>query len=178
MSLSPSAPAGEGNAIPLTGEHDPLALRQAFGAFATGVAVITTRAADGAPVGITVNSLSSLSLSPALLLWSLARTSRSHGAFLAASHFAVHVLAAGQQPLCRQFSGPPEQRFAGVALDHGDEGVPLLREFLARFECRTSFHHDGGDHSIIVGQIQRFEATQDAPLLFFRGTTAFLHPTG
>lgn len=155
-------------------EQDPAELRRAFGLFATGVAVVTARDPDGAPLGMTINSLVSLSLSPALLLWSLAKRSRNHSAFLSASHFAIHVLEEGQHALCRQFAGLPEDRLRGVALEYGITGVPLLSRYLARFECRTCLHHDGGDHSIVIGRILDVRRNPGRPLLFFQGDTAFL----
>ena len=101
-------------------------LRRAFGRFTTGVAVITTRATDGRPVGLTANSLVPLSLEPPLLAWSLARRSGSLGTFLAAPWFAVNVLAHDQEDLSRRFAGPAGERFADLDWRSGLGGCPLL----------------------------------------------------
>lgn len=108
-------------------------LRQALGRFTTGVAVITSRAMDGRPVGLTANSLLPLSLKPPLLAWSLARRSGSLDTFLAAPWFAVNVLAHGQEDLSRRFAGPAGERFADLAWRSGLGGCPLLEGCLATF---------------------------------------------
>lgn len=154
--------------------HDPAELRRAFGLFATGVAVVTARRRDGTPLGMTINSFASLSLSPALLLWSLSRQSRSHADFLGAEHFAIHVLEEAQQALCRQFAASPERRFDGVELESGLGGLPLLRDCLARYQCRTVQHHEGGDHHIIVGEVVDIDSRPGRPLVFFQGQMKFL----
>lgn len=152
-----------------TGAHDPRALRNALGSFPTGVTVMTTLRADGSPVGLTVNSFASVSLDPALVLWSLAAKSPSLGAFRAATHFCVNVLAADQEALCRRFATPDTDKFAGVAWEPGGTGMPVLDGCVATFECTSAFNNWGGDHVIFVGHVERY-GTRDAPaLLFHRG---------
>lgn len=149
---------------------DARALRRAFGQFATGVTVITTREADRpAPVGITVNSFASVSLDPPLILWSAARSSMRHAHFSGAQAFAVHVLAADQRSLADRFSRSGD---GFDALPHAlnPEDVPILPGTLARFECRTEATHEGGDHTIIIGRVLRFEVRDGAlPLVFAQG---------
>lgn len=153
-------------------QPDEAQLRAAFGTFATGVAVVTAQTQDGRPMGMTINSLTSLSLSPALLLWSVAKKSRSHDDYVAASHFAIHVLGAHQEHLCRQFTRHThEERFQGIELAFNARGVPLLADPLACFECATHACHDGGDHTIVVGKILSARLSHGKPLLFFRGQT-------
>ena len=149
---------------------DPRDLRRALGQFATGVTVITTREADSpAPIGITVNSFASVSLDPPLILWSAARASMRHAHFSGAQAFAVHVLARGQGPLAERFARSGDG-FAGLGHDLNPEGVPILPETLARFECRTEATHEGGDHTIIIGRVLRFSTTPGAePLVFAQG---------
>jgi flavin reductase (DIM6/NTAB) family NADH-FMN oxidoreductase RutF len=148
---------------------DRRALRGALGCFATGVTVMTTLRADGAPVGLTVNSFASVSLDPPLVLWSLASHSPSLDAFRAARHFCVNVLAADQEALCRRFATPEADKFAGVEWTTGEGGIPVLGGCIATFECSSAFNNWGGDHVIFVGRVERF-ATRDAPaLLFHRG---------
>lgn len=152
-------------------DFDSRRLRDAFGHFATGVAIVTARAPDGEKLGITVNSLASLSLQPALLLWSIATSSRNHPLFAARQvrHFAVHVLGEDQQELCRRFSQRHGDRFMDVQASANGHGVPLLPGCLVRFECTTDRVLPGGDHSIVIGRIDRINEHPGEPLLFHRG---------
>jgi 3-hydroxy-9,10-secoandrosta-1,3,5(10)-triene-9,17-dione monooxygenase reductase component len=151
---------------------DKRAFRSALGAFTTGVTVVTTRDAAGRDVGLTVNSFNSVSLEPPLVLWSLARNAASLPAFLEAGHFAVHILAADQEPLSNRFAQRGADKFAGLALQRGEGGVPLLTGCSARFCCRTAYRHEGGDHEIFVGEVLDFEAFERAPLVFHKGAYA------
>ncbi len=146
-------------------------LRQAFGAFATGVTVVTT-AFEGKRYGVTANSFSSVSLEPPMVLWSLARTSASFAAFENASAFAVHILAADQQSISDRFASKGIDKFAGVEALEGLEGVPLLKGCAARFECRTEFRYEGGDHLIFVGEVAALDHAPSEPLLFHGGRYA------
>jgi flavin reductase (DIM6/NTAB) family NADH-FMN oxidoreductase RutF len=148
---------------------DPRELRNALGRFATGVAVVTARAAGGMPIGLTVNSVVAVSLEPPLAAWSLAASSRSLPAFLAAPYFALNVLAADQEPISRRFaSAPASERFAGIAWRPGLAGVPLLEGCLARLECRAVRRIEAGDHWLLLGAPERLAyAAAGAPLLFF-----------
>lgn len=157
--------------------RDGRAFRHALGSFATGVTVVTTADASGQRFGVTANSFSSVSLDPPLVLWSLSNRSSSLAAFRDCSHFAIHVLRSSQIRTSNQFARPGD-KFAGVELDSGTRGTPLLREFLARFECRNHRAYEGGDHTILLGEVERFEFTDDEPLLFVQGEygAASLHP--
>ena len=143
--------------------------RQALGAFTTGVTIVTTVDAAGKPVGVTANSFNSVSLAPPMVLWSLARTSANIGTFLAARHFAVHILASDQQTLATRFSQKGTDRFAGLKVGSGIDGIALLDGCAARFECRTAFQYEGGDHVIFVGEVLNFEHCESEPLVFKRG---------
>jgi flavin reductase (DIM6/NTAB) family NADH-FMN oxidoreductase RutF len=122
---------------PVDTASDTRRLRDTLGAYPTGVTVVTTRGPDGRAVGLTVNSFASLSLEPPLLLWSLANRSPNRRAFRAASHFAINVLAAGQETLARRFANPAvADKFDGVAWQPSPaHGVPLLDGALAHFVC-------------------------------------------
>ena len=154
---------------PGDGAVDARELRHALGHYATGVAVVTARAHDGAPAGLTCNSFTSVSLDPPLVQWSIARASRFHAAMAGASHFAVHVLERRQLELARQFSSRQPDRFAGVELEDGLAGLPLLRHFHARFQCQSHARHDAGDHTILIGRVLRFDEREGEPLVFYRG---------
>jgi flavin reductase (DIM6/NTAB) family NADH-FMN oxidoreductase RutF len=148
---------------------DTLALRQALGEFATGVTVVTARSPDGRPVGITVNSFAAVSLEPPLVLWSLGRQSPLHEVFESCTHWAVNVLAAGQQALSERFSQPGTDRFADLEWKPGAGDTPLLAGCSAWFECRSEVRHPGGDHLILVGRVERFRRDARPPLIFHGG---------
>lgn len=149
---------------------DPKTFRNALGQFATGVTIVTTRDADGAPVGVTANSFNSVSLDPPLILWSLARSARSMVAFEQAGSFAVHILASDQDELANRFASRIEDKFAG--LDIGAEGPPNIQGCSARLVCTTRHLYEGGDHVIMVGEVIDYESDGKPPLLFHGGAYA------
>lgn len=148
-------------------ELNERALRDALGAFATGVTVVTTMTESG-PLGITANSFASVSLDPPLVLWSPARKSARFPAFEAASHFAIHVLAEDQQALSDRFATTGLD-FSGLAHRPGLGGAPLLEGCAARYECVHAAGHDGGDHLIVVGEVKRIEHSGARPLIYHQG---------
>lgn len=173
-----NGPTRSGEAAPF----DPQVLRRAFGQFATGVTIVTTRDAGGGPVGVTASSFNTVSLSPPLVLWSLGRQSLSFKAFAEARHFAVHVLAAGQRALSDRFARAATDKFGGMALRAGTGGVPVIEAVETVFECETEHRYDGGDHLILVGRVLRLSlpAEPPEPLVFHHGRYAavaadFLH---
>ena len=143
--------------------------RKALGQFATGVTVVTACAADGRQIGITVNSFSSVSLDPPLILWSLARQSPSFNDFCTATHFAVNVLEAKQHHLSRQFSTPMPDKFVGVECSEGRGKTPILNGTIAQFVCRKVRQYDGGDHIILVGEVEEYKYGEGEPLVFHSG---------
>jgi 3-hydroxy-9,10-secoandrosta-1,3,5(10)-triene-9,17-dione monooxygenase reductase component len=146
--------------------------RDALGAFATGVTIVTTRDQSLHDVGLTANSFNSVSLDPPMVLWSLSKSSLSLAAFGAAKHFAVHVLAADQDHLSTLFARRGIDKFATLDIERGLGDVPLLSGCSARFECRTEFQYEGGDHVIFVGKVEKFDHFGRAPLLFHSGRYA------
>ena len=151
---------------------DPQAFRAALGTFTTGVTIITTQAEDGSPVGITANSFNSVSLNPPLVLWSLAKNARSLPVFSSGRHWNVHVLSTEQETLSGRFARQGEDKFAEVVLDNGVSEAPLLQDCTARFQCRTAFQYEGGDHVIFVGEVLAFDHSDRAPLAFQSGDYA------
>jgi flavin reductase (DIM6/NTAB) family NADH-FMN oxidoreductase RutF len=148
---------------------DRIKLRQAMGRFATGVTVVTTRAPDGKAEGVTANSFTTVSLDPPLVLWSLARTSRSFEAFNTAPHFAVNVLALGQLDLSRHFASPRPDKLAGIVHEAGHGGCPVLTGTIAHFECARESTINGGDHVIFLGRVLRASFRDGEPLIFSAG---------
>ena len=165
---------------PTSGEyrsgHDPRTLRDALGCFATGVTVVTCLDGGGQPTGLTVNSFTSVSLDPPLLLVCLAKRAASSAALVTASHFAVNVLQTGQQPASIRFSTRDQDRFGTTAWSTGEAGAPILKDSMGVFECERYAVHEGGDHHILIGQVVKatFDAQLD-PLLYFRGSYRRLH---
>ena len=145
------------------------ALRDALGQFATGVTVVTTRTPAGEAAGLTVNSFTSLSLDPPLVLWSLGRYSAKRDSFDDAAYFAVNVLAAEQEGLALDFARPAGRPFAGLQTETGAGDVPLLPGCIAYFECRLTHRYPGGDHDMLIGEVLRFRNVGGEPLLFSGG---------
>lgn len=160
----------------MVGSIDAKAFRQALGAFTTGVTIVTTVDETGNDVGVTANSFNSVSLDPPMVLWSIGRSSTNINTFITARHFAVHILASDQEPLASQFSKRGVDRFAGLKLERGPGGIPLLEGCTARFQCRMAFQYEGGDHVILVGEVLEFDHYEREPLVFKSGRFAFAVP--
>lgn len=153
-------------------DFDPKAFRDALSTFTTGVTIITTRAEDGSPIGITANSFNSVSLDPPLVLWSLAKSAYSLPAFSHSGHWNVHVLSIEQEALSGRFASRGQDKFSGLKLDQGVNETPLLPSCTARFQCRTAFMYEGGDHVIFVGEVLDFDRSELPPLAFQSGQYA------
>jgi len=151
---------------------DARAFRNALGQFATGVTIVTARGAVGDCVGATVSSFNSVSLDPPMVLWSLDKRAQSRTAFETSTHFAVHVLTLEQKELAERFAKRGVDKFEQLECRPGLGQVPLLGGCAACFECATRHRYDGGDHVIIVGEVERFEHVTGSPLLFHGGAFA------
>ena len=145
-------------------------LRAALAQYATGVAVVTTRALGGPHIGVTVNSFSSVSLNPPLVLFCLSTRSSLLTTFENAGHFAVNVLSKDQQALSNRFAKPSVNNWEGVVYRVRETGCALLDDVVATLECARRAAYPGGDHVIIVGEVLHFETLSSAePLLFYQG---------
>lgn len=172
--MSPARHSGHAAHPPDFSAHE---FRAALGMFATGVTIVTARAADGTLVGLTANSFNSVSLSPPLVLWSLAHQAGSMAQFRNGSHYAINVLAADQQALAERFAARGVDRWAGVAFTEGIHGAPLLQGAAAVFECFNRSQYTEGDHVIFVGEVERCAHNLHAsPLLFHGGRFYAEHP--
>jgi len=153
---------------------DALDYRRVVGRFATGITVVTTRE-DGVDHGMTVNSLTSVSLDPVLALFCCEKVARFHEAVGASGHWAVSVLGADQEPVARWFAmrgRPLEGQFARVPHRRGAaSGALLLADAIATFECRTVAAYDGGDHTIVVGEVLTVDTPREGvgPLMYYEG---------
>ena len=145
--------------------------------FATGVTIVTARAADGSLVGLTANSFNSVSLAPPLVLWSLARGAASMAALSTGSHYAINILSASQKDLAERFATTNVYRRADVAFTEGLGGAPVQVGAAASFECFNRSRYDEGDHVIFVGEVERCTHNPGAsPLLFHGGRFYTEHP--
>lgn len=142
-------------------------LRAALGKFATGVTVVTVNTPAG-PMGMTANSFTSVSLDPPLILWCPAKASQRHDAMAGATRFALHVLGAHQQHLATGFARSFDA-FDSCDWSVSAHDVPLIEGCSARFECHIRDRIDAGDHSVIIGTVERVTTSEDAPLLFLEG---------
>ncbi len=144
-------------------------MRQALGHFATGVTVVTARAETGQAVAMTVSSFAGVSLDPPLVLWCAQRGIGPFSAFAAASHFAVHVLHAGQVETAMHFAQDIEEKFNGVETRQGIAGLPLLADCAACFQCGVERCIEGGDHLILMGRVLAVDCRDAEPLVFHGG---------
>jgi flavin reductase (DIM6/NTAB) family NADH-FMN oxidoreductase RutF len=148
---------------------DSAQFRQLLGRFATGVVIVTTCDPADRPIGMTANSLASVSLEPPLVSLSIDRAAQLHDAILRAPAFAVNVLSAEQEALSRRFAGPHTDRFDGVGYTLNDRGLVLLEGTLAHIECERHADFPGGDHTIVVGRVVGGATYDRRPLLYYRG---------
>jgi flavin reductase (DIM6/NTAB) family NADH-FMN oxidoreductase RutF len=148
--------------------------RRACGLFATGVAVVTTRAADGMPHGLTINSFSSLSLTPPLAMVAIDRDCAVLSWFESNGHYAVNILRETQLNLSIRFAQLPEGRFTGIEWREGQTGSPILDGVLAVLDCRIMQVVDTGDHRVLVGEVVDVTIGEGQPLLFFASNYARL----
>jgi flavin reductase (DIM6/NTAB) family NADH-FMN oxidoreductase RutF len=147
--------------------------RDALGLFPTGVAVVTTIAGDGAHLGTTVSSFSSVSLSPPLVLFSIARSTGSFTAWSEAETYAINLLHEHQHTLSTRFARPRSDKWEGIKPIVGHTGAPLIPGALASFECESYARYDGGDHLILVGKVCALTTatvSDPRPLVFYRGS--------
>ena len=147
---------------------DPDDFRSVLGRFATGVTVVTARDTDSVDHGLTVNSFTSLSLAPPLVLVCIDHDASLHPAMTACSHFVINILAANQEAVARRFAAPETDRFEGVGFTRGTCGAPILDDVLAYLECRAARSIPGGDHTIFIGEVEHAETRMVAPLLYYR----------
>ena len=154
---------------------DPDSYRSVLGRFASGITVITAVDADGRDVGMTASAFSSVSLLPPLVQVCVDRAASMFEALLPGERFGVHVLAADQEALSRRFAGvESSHRFEGIGFTRGENGVVLLDAALAHLECRMASKFEAGDHVIFIGEVERANARDAKPLLYYRGGYAQL----
>lgn len=171
--MTPNAPGDRAAHLSPFTERE---LRDALGAFATGVTVICAPGADGRFAGFTANSFNSVSLDPPLVVWSLNRRASTLGTFERAGRYAINVLAHDQAELAHRFSRPHADRFEGVPYRLGTAGAPLIDGCLAWFECRHHAMQRAGDHVLFLGRVETCGRRGGAPLVFHLGRFATTRP--
>jgi len=146
--------------------------RNAVGCFATGVTVVTTLDSNGAKVGITANSFSSLSLDPPLILFCIDSKINSFDAFENCANFIVNVLNEEQQDISNNFARSSDEKWEGIMHDFGENGCPSFANAVAILECRKHAIHEGGDHLIVVGEVThiKYDSGNKRPLLYYKGS--------
>ena len=148
--------------------------RIALSRFVSGVTVVTVLDSDSQPAGITVSAFSSVSLDPPLVLACIDKRASVHAHLTEGSHFAINILAQDQEHLSRRFASKDEDRFGGAGYREGACGAPLLEGALAHIECRVVHAYPGGDHTIVVGEVESMNVTDHKPLAYYRGGYAQL----
>ncbi len=151
-------------------DDEKRSLRNAFGTFATGVTVITTRQPDGTPRGFTANSFSSVSLDPPLLLICIAKSAQSCDVFAGSDHFAVNVLSDAQKAVSGLFASQSADKFDLADWHEGHASMPLLDGALGSFVCARHRLVDAGDHLVLIGRVLSHQMTDQQPLGYFRGS--------
>jgi len=144
--------------------------RNALGTFATGINVITTISSDGVPLGMTVNSFTSVSLDPPLILVCLDKKSAMTESFVNGKGFGVNILHESQQSVSNDFAGKSEDRFATHGYSTSERENPVLDGIVSFLDCQREEVYEGGDHLILVGRVMSFTYQSDAdPLIYFNG---------
>lgn len=145
--------------------------KQCLGSFASGVTVMTTLQADGKPHGVTISAFASLSLQPPLILFNLDKDSKSHDIFAHSTDFIVNILSEAQQTLSEDFSTPLTSHLWNQVSYHlSDNRIPILDNIVAHLTCHIMNRIDGGDHTIIIGQVLKGASDPSKkPLLHYRG---------
>lgn len=144
--------------------------RSALGRFASGVTVVTACDANGGDHGMTASAFCSVSLEPPLILVCVEKIATMHDAIVSCAHFAVNVLTHRQEQVARRFAEVEGDRFDGVGFTRGAHSVPLIDDALAVLECRRTTMYEGGDHTIIVGEVEAAAwRDEEKPLLYYRG---------
>jgi flavin reductase (DIM6/NTAB) family NADH-FMN oxidoreductase RutF len=166
--MGPGAAPRERGSLDAGGDVDPSLLRRTMGGFATGIAVVTTEH-DGVPCGMSVNSLTSVSLVPPLLLVCLTRDARTTLAIRGRGAFAVNLLGRRQESISDRFAARGGARFDDLEVPRTPAGLPCIPGGLGRLDCVVEDIHEGGDHLIVVGRVVGCEFRDGTPLIFFRG---------
>ena len=157
---------------------DSASLRRAFSRFATGITVVTTRNEEGTACGVTINSFSSLSLEPAMVQFNLRKESTLRDFIETHGFFGVNVLNANQSHLSDRFAlSDKSAKMDDIPLRESTFGLPIFLDALAVYECRWKKNYDGGDHVIVLGEVENLHLGSGAPLLYYESRYVRLEQT-
>jgi len=159
--------SSNGPVSPVRTPINPWLYRRTCAQFTTGITVVTTLDSAGHPHGMTVNSFSSVSLEPPLVLVSIDLRNAILGHFISSSWFAINILAEHQEELSRRFSSPSENRFLDLSWHPGESGTPLLDGVLAQLECSVVRTFEVGDHTVLIGEVRSATHVEGKPLVYF-----------
>ena len=148
--------------------------RAVLGRFPSGITVVTTKGEDGSDQGMTVSAFCSVSLTLPLVLVCIEKTASVYAALTAAPGFVVNILSAKQEQVARRFAITDIDRFDGVGFTRSSNDYAILDDVLGVLECRRFAMHDGGDHTIILGEVEATRVESGTPLLYYRGGYAQL----
>ena len=149
--------------------QDSKFLRKTLGKYSTGVTVVTSIDNDRNPIGMTVNSFTSVSLLPALVLWCIDKKQPSYNSFMNAEGYAVNILSKDQNDICYKFASQLDNKFQNVDWKISENGFPLVKNSLAWFDCKKWNYYSGGDHQILVGEVTSFDSFELEPLTYWNG---------
>ena len=152
----------------------PDEFRAVLGRFPSGVTVVTTKGPDGSDQGMTVSAFCSVSLAPPLILICVEKSASVYPAITSAEGFAINILSAKQEQIARRFAIIDIDRFEGVGFTRSSNGYAVLDDVLGVLECRRFQIQDGGDHTIILGEVEATRVERGTPLLYYRGGYAQL----
>ena len=148
---------------------DTKLLKKTLGKYSTGVTVVTSIDNDRNPIGMTVNSFTSVSLLPALVLWCIDKKQPSYNSFMNAEGYAVNILSKDQNDICYKFASQLDNKFENVDWKISENGFPLVKNSLAWFDCKKWNYYSGGDHQILVGEVTSFDSFELEPLTYWNG---------
>ena len=148
---------------------DTKLLKKTLGKYLTGVTIVTSTDHDGNPIGMTVNSFTSVSLQPSLVLWCIDKKQPSYNSFMNANGYAVNILSKEQNGLCYKFASQLDDKFENVNWKRSENGFPLVKNSLAWFDCKKWNYYSGGDHQILVGEVTSFDSFELEPLTYWNG---------
>lgn len=174
VDVAPGPPTDDGLVPQFSGDE----FRRACGHFLTGVTIVTLIGDDDAPIGITANSFTSVSLAPPMVLVCVGKHVGAYRAFTPGGRYAVHLLGWEQRHLSTRFAQRGADKFAGIKWREGIGSVPILPDYLALFQCRIAHAYDAGDHTIFVGEVEGMDSRESMqpPLGFCMGSYAHLAP--
>lgn len=165
-------------ALPAFGPATPADMRRGMGRFVTGVAVVSTGTSEDTWCGMTISSLTSISLDPAILMISLTHGSRTTDMVADAGRFTISILSARQEAVARHFATRGGARYQNIDHEVGDYGLPMIKDALVQAECRVHGAPDVGDHRVFFGEVENLRHRDGTGLLFNAGRFGDFHDFG